>query len=187
LTSDIDTRKGWPAELLVLLEQHPRDTWRTRGTPMTEFWLHQHAHFRHEAADLKAGTDAYRNDRSTAAEFCNWTAPRLQGFIGHLQGHHQVEDFHYFPAFRAAEQRLASGFDVLANDHELVHEGIMQIVTTFNDLATAVREESPGGDDARRFAADRYIETSELLYKRLIRHLDDEEDLVIPVMLAHGH
>ncbi len=187
LTTDIDTRKGWTEELRGLLEAHPRTTWRTNGTPMTDFWLHQHDYFRRQAAELRAATDAYRSEHSTSAQLCTWLGPRLQAFIGHLQGHHQVEDYHYFPAFRAAEQQLASGFDVLARDHVLVHEGIMDIVASFNEFVASVRNDASSEADAHRFAADRYIATSELLYKRLARHLDDEEDLVIPVMLAHGH
>lgn len=187
ILKDIDTRKGWPDDLCGLLKEHPRSAWRTHGSPMTAFWLQQHDSFRRQCAALRAATDAYRAGESSPDEFCLWVTPRLQGFIGHLHGHHQVEDFHYFPAFRAAEQNLAEGFDILANDHELIHSGIDELVQTINEFIASVRNAPSTNEDSRRHIGDRYIASSELLYKRLLRHLDDEEDLVIPVMLARGH
>jgi Hemerythrin HHE cation binding domain len=184
MDSNIDTRSGWPTELRVLLEQHPRSVWRTRGSSLTEFWLHQHEHFRHQSAALQAGNDDFRAERIPPDEFCARIAPRLQAFLSHLHGHHQVEDFHYFPSFRAAEQRLARGFDVLASDHELIHTGLGEIVESINALIELVR--GGGEPDAQLRAGERFATVSERLYGRLQRHLDDEEDLVIPVMLAHG-
>jgi hypothetical protein len=186
ILNNLDTRTGWPEDLRVLLKEHPRSIWRARGSATTEFWLLQHDSFRRQCAALQAATDEFRTGARSASEFCLWVAPRLQGFIAHLHGHHQVEDFHYFPAFRAAEQRLAAGFDALAGDHALIHSGVESLLTAVNEFVAAVRHDAPSRD-SQRHAGDRYVTASELLYKRLLRHLDDEEDLVIPVMLAQGH
>lgn len=183
--NNLDTRTGWPEDLRVLLKEHPRAIWRTRGSATAEFWLHQHDSFRRQCAALQAATDEYRTGQLPADEFCLWTAPRLEGFVAHLHGHHQVEDFHYFPAFRAAEQRLSAGFDALAGDHALIHAGIESLFAAINEFVSAVRRDAPS-KDSQRHAGDRYVAASELLYRRLLRHLDDEEDLVIPVMLAQG-
>ena len=181
---DLDSRTGWPAELRVLLDKFPRDTWRSRPSPVAEFWLDKHDWFRHQSTALKSAGDDYREGRSEAMVFASWLAPRLQNFLAHLHGHHQIEDYHYFPAFRAAEARLAPGFDALAADHELLHEGISELVTTVNAFFEALRGEN--ADDAARHAADRYIACSETTFRRLLRHLGDEEDLIIPVMLDSG-
>ena len=181
---DIDSRTGWPDELRVLLEKYPRDSWRSRPSPVAQFWLDKHDWFRHQCSALKSAGDDYREGRSDPMTFVTWLAPRLQNFIAHLHGHHQVEDYHYFPAFRAAEQRLAPGFDALAADHELLHGGISDIVATVNAFIEAAR----AGDatDATRHAGDRYLASSEQMFRRLLRHLNDEEDLIIPVMLDRG-
>ena len=100
-----------------------------------------------------------------------------------LHGHHHVEDFHYFPTFRAADPRLNRGFDVLASDHELLHESGLTVIEALNGFISDIRGD--GGVDGQRRAADSYIEASQLLCRRVLRHLDDEEDLVIPLMLAH--
>ena len=181
---DIDSRTGWPDELRVLLDRCPRETWRSRPSPVAEFWLDKHDWFRHQCSALKSAGDDYREGRSEAMVFASWVGPRLQNFLGQLHGHHQVEDHHYFPAFRAAEQRLAVGFDALAADHELLHGGISDLVASVNAFFEALRGENPG--DAARHAADRYIACSETMFRRLLRHLSDEEDLIIPVMLDRG-
>lgn len=182
--TDIDQRTGWPDELCVLLERYPRNTWRATASPLAEFWIERHDHFRHQSSALGAAADAYREQRAAAPEFGAIVAPRLQAFIAQLHGHHHIEDFHYFPAFRAADPRLAAGFDVLANDHELLHRGIVEIIETANAFLATLSADAATNPDAQRRAADRYIRTAELLHKRLARHLDDEEDLIIPLMLA---
>jgi hemerythrin-like domain-containing protein len=183
LNTDIDTRTGWPEELRTLLARYPRENWRRIGNEMSEFWLDKHDYFRHQAAAMSEMATSFRNDRLEPAEFATWLAPRLQGFLGALHGHHQIEDFHYFPAFRAAEKSLAPGFDVLAHDHELIHHALSEIVDATNGFLRTLSEESANARDAQRRAAEKYIETSELTFRRLTRHLSDEEDLIIPIML----
>jgi hemerythrin-like domain-containing protein len=186
LITDIDTRTGWPDELKTLLERYPRDSWRAQGNDMTSFWLDKHDYFRNQANAMSEMATRFRNDQVPPMEFATWLAPRLQGFLGALHGHHQIEDFHYFPAFRAAEKSLASGFDVLGSDHELMHKAIADIVEKTNAFLKTLQDDSANARDAQRRAADEYIETSELTFRRLVRHLSDEEDLIIPIMLDRG-
>lgn len=184
---ELDNRTGLPEELYVLLHEHPRDTWLGARSSMADFWVQKHAHLLRQSAALIAANGEYRQARVTAVQFGSAVAPRLQGFLGELHGHHQIEDHHYFPAFRRAEPRLAPGFDMLGRDHEMVHSGIMEIVEAVNELITTIRDESSANVDAQKRAADRYIAASELMHRRLERHLADEEDLIIPVMLREGH
>jgi hemerythrin-like domain-containing protein len=184
---ELDKRSGLPEELHVLLKEHPRDSWQSSRSPMAEFWVQKHAYLKRQSDALMAANDQYREERVDAVQFGSAIAPRLQAFLGELHGHHQIEDFHYFPAFRRAEPRLNAGFDVLGRDHEQIHAGIMNIVETINAFITTIRDESTADRDAQRHAADKYIEASELMDRRLARHLADEEDLIIPVMLKEGH
>lgn len=186
LSFDLDERTGWPEELLVLLKQYPRDTWRAHSSPIARFWLDKHDGFRREAQALEAMTNEYRAERVESKAFAVQVAPRLQNMLGHLHGHHQIEDFHYFPHFKTAEPRLARGFETLAQDHGTLHAGIENVVQTFNDFASTLAEQGAADTDAQRRAGERYVEASLLLYRRLTRHLGDEEDLIIPVMLRSG-
>ena len=52
-----------------------------------------------------------------ASELAVISAPRLKGMLARLRDHHAIEDFEYFPAFRALEPTLVPGFDALASDH----------------------------------------------------------------------
>lgn len=164
-----------------MLRDHPRDSWNETRSGMAQFWIQKHNYLRRQSDALQGANDDYLANPSGAAQFGSWIAPRLQGFLSELHGHHQIEDFHYFPAFRTAEPRLAAGFDVLARDHELIHASIVSIVETVNAFIGTLDPES--GDDARRRAADRYVAASRLLHERLGRHLADEEDLIIPLMI----
>jgi iron-sulfur cluster repair protein YtfE (RIC family) len=186
LITDIDTRTGWPEELCALLNRFPRDRWRSNGNSMTEFWLDKHDYFRNQASAMSAMATEFRNDKVEAAQFAAWLAPRLQAFLASLHGHHQIEDYHYFPAFREAQSSLAPGFDVLASDHELMHRSIAEIVEKTNAFLTSLSDESANAKDVQKRAAEQYIETSELTFSRLVRHLSDEEDLIIPIMLDQG-
>jgi iron-sulfur cluster repair protein YtfE (RIC family) len=186
LITDIDTRTGWPEELTTLLERYPRDSWRRQGNEMTQFWLDKHDYFRNQATAMSEMAASFRNEKLEPHEFAAWITPRLQGFLGALHGHHQIEDFHYFPAFRSAEKSLAPGFDVLASDHELMHNAINEIVDKTNAFLRTLSEESPQARDAQKRAAEQYIEASDLAFRRLVRHLSDEEDLIIPIMLDRG-
>ena len=184
MDTDIDQRRGWPEELCVVLKDHPRDTWPDTRSGMARFWIQKHDYLRRQSDALQGANQDYLDNRTGAEQFGNWIAPRLQGFLAELHGHHQIEDFHYFPAFRSAEPRLATGFDVLAQDHELIHTGIVSVIETINAF---IRTLEPGSsDDSRRHAADSYVAASRLLHDRLGRHLADEEDLIIPLMIREN-
>jgi len=183
---DLDSRNGWPDELRVLLRQYPRATWTAHGSPLATFWLDKHDFFREQGRRLAAAAQAYREERCSPSDLIAASAPRLQMYLGSLHGHHQIEDYHYFPMFRAADRRLDAGFDALAHDHEGLHRNILDIVEAANELIVAGRDIANAQADRQRHAADRYSVTCEQLVRRLGRHLDDEEDLIIPVMLARG-
>jgi Hemerythrin HHE cation binding domain len=178
----LDMRTGWPADLRVLADQYPREVWPGHANlgEMARFWLQRHDGFRALGRALQAATGDFRSGLITPRDFQAWFAPRLQHFLGQLHEHHNVEDFHYFPVFRAAEARLARGFDVLENDHEVIHAAILATVDSANGLLQSLDK------DTQRFAADAYAEVSDRLLKQLLQHLGDEEDLIIPVILDQG-
>ena len=174
-------RTGLPVDLKVLRQSYPRECWQEHRNlgEMARFWLSRHQIFRDLGADLRTTTGELVAGRIEAREFANWFAPRLQYLLSHLNTHHQIEDHHYFPIFRAADDRLAPGFDLLENDHHVIHEAMDTIVQAANVLLRAL---DPGGDELRR-AAESYASANEPLIDLLIRHLDDEEDLIVPLIL----
>lgn len=181
---DLETRTGWPADLRFILERFPREAWadHVNLAGMARFWLEIHNGFRRAGEALRGATGEFREGLVTPERFRAWYAPRLQTFLGHLEGHHSIEDHQMFPIFNAAEPRLMKGFDVLELDHGTIHAAMERMAETAN-----VFMQAPAGDkDKMRYAGDAYATAADRLMWMLDRHLGDEEDLVIPLILDRG-
>ncbi len=180
----LTSRAGLPADLRFLAEKYPREDWAGHSNiaGMAGMWLQRHAMFRELGGMLSGKIADHREGRLDAPEFARWFAPRLQFFLQQLEGHHHVEDAHYFPVFAQAERRLKRGFDVLDGDHHMIHEALDRNAETANTFLRALLE----GGDRLRFAADDYADENAKLVAMLTRHLDDEEDLIIPLILDRG-
>ena len=177
-------RNGWPEDLRVLIARFPREQWEGHANlgEMARFWLSRHAMFRELAGMIETIEAQFRAGELSAAEFPRQLVPRLQFLLQQLGVHHQIEDLHYFPIFRAAEARLARGFDVLEGDHHAIHADMAATADTANALLRVLQ----GNGDSLRRCGDDYAAASGALLKGLIRHLDDEEDLIVPLILERG-
>lgn len=105
----------------------------------------------------------------------------LNGFLGSLDGHHRVETGHYFPAFRQAEPRMVAGLDLLDRDHDAIHEQLEALHGAGQAFDRAINSGAGGFAELGRL--------NEILGRAgpaLIRHLDDEEEIVIPLLALHG-
>ncbi|MDH7975380.1 hemerythrin domain-containing protein [Sphingomonas sp. AR_OL41] len=177
-------RTGLPAEIAYLRATWPAPTWRAHDNfgELAAFWLRVHAHLREQGEALQRIVSSFREHRADAESFQRLFVPRLNHFLQHLNGHHQIEDAAYFPKFRALDPRMIAGFDLLESDHAIIHDALTASIDTARALLAAL----PGDDDTRRHMTDRHAEAADRLHALLGRHLADEEDLVIPAMLEHG-
>lgn len=177
-------RDGLPDDLRFLLERYPRGEWEAHANlqGMASFWLQRHNMFRELGGLLTNAIAEYREGRTTPRDFAQFFAPRLNFFLSNLDGHHRIEDDVYFPTFARAESRLKRGFDILDADHHLIHEALKLNADTANMFLQALDADR----DRQRFAADAYGAANEQLIQMLARHLDDEEDLIIPLILDRG-
>lgn len=197
----LGVREGLPAELRLLIEQYPRDLWMDHANlgEMARFWLQRHDMFREIGGILRNCMNSYRLGEADAAAFQGQLIRPLQFFLSELNTHHQVEDYHYFPHFRAADARLGPGFQILDADHHVIHEGIERTVEAANAMLKAFASQqasssllSASGDpiqkssDSVRKAVDDYADVSERLIAQAVAHLIDEEDLIIPLILERG-
>jgi iron-sulfur cluster repair protein YtfE (RIC family) len=181
----LDTRPGLPEDLRFLLARYPRDDWQGHGNlgEMARFWLARHDMFRELAGTLGSTTTEFREGRIAPEVFARWFTPRLSFFLSQLNAHHHIEDEHYFPIFRAAEAKLGRGFTLLDADHEAIHHAIEATAERANAVLGALE---PSMTDQLRRAADHYADASGKLVHGLLRHLQDEEDLIIPLILDRG-
>lgn len=170
-------------EIAHLRALHPRATWRghIHLGPLARFWLQRHAAFRTLAAALAQGADGLREGHVDSGGFLPWFAPRCETFLRELHGHHTVEDLHLFPLLRAADRRLDRGFDILDADHHEIDRLLHDLAQAHAGLCEAF---AGRGEPASAGAL-----LSERLQRTLVglgRHLDDEEDLVIPLILERS-
>jgi len=179
----LETRDGLPDALRVLLEQYPRDLWSAHRNfdGLTRFWLERHLMFRRALGQLQDETRAFV-DRKVAPQGHGGRTARLANFlIDQLHGHHQIEDHHYFPQLSAAEARLERGFRILDADHHALGDHLHGLAEDTNALLRAVGEGQQAHDAAGVLEA-----RLERFAHFLDRHLTDEEDLVVPVILHHA-
>lgn len=174
-------RSGWPEDLRVLVARYPREQWNAHPNlgEMARFWLSRHGMFRELSGAIERIAALFRAGKLPPEEFARQFVPRLQFMLDQLNVHHQIEDLHYFPLFRAADERLARGFDVLEGDHHHIHADMARTA----EAATALLRSLQGGGDTMRRCSDNYADASGVLLRGLIRHLDDEEDLIVPLIL----
>ncbi len=179
----LDTRTGLPEALRVLLADYPRDGWAAHPQfeGLVAFWLSRHQMFRDLMQALASDAEAAMDRRIGGRDHAMRLSRLGGGLIQNLHGHHQIEDHHYFPVLRQQDTRIARGFDLLDADHHAL-DGL---IAGFADAANgAIR----AADDAAALT-DRAADLRRCLvdFRRMLgRHLDDEEDLIVPVILKSG-
>jgi iron-sulfur cluster repair protein YtfE (RIC family) len=177
------SRKGLPSEFLYLREAFPRERWSMGGLhPTARRWLHMHGGFRAHQAEMGAMVEAWRADQIDLPTLHQTLIPALQQFLQHLDGHHRIESGHYFPALQQLEPRIAAGIDLLDRDHDAIHAHIEAMVGTGRALHQAV---ASGAADAGG-RVERLAEVLDRAGPQLARHLDDEEEIVIPLIALRG-
>ncbi len=185
MSSEGEPSDGWHAELERLLERHPRATGPATRSSAAGFWLEVHEHLRRDAAGLAAASNDYRG---SPAQLAAVSAPRLRGLVAAMQGHHQVEDFHYFPALRRQAPTLVAGFDRLERGHATLQRKIDAALAALVELSAAVRRSAePSAPATVELAAQRYVEAAAALCHELEGHLNDEEALVVPLLIEGGN
>jgi len=177
-------RAGLPDDLRFLLGDYPRRIWGEHPNfgPQTKFYLDRHAMFREAMEVMRRLTQEGLDEAHPRESYGRDFARIAQFFLRELSTHHQVEDHHYFPMLVRAEPRLTRGFWILDRDHHAIHDALDRFAQRANDGLRALGAASgdaktPLGSLERELAS---------LEKLLHRHLWDEEELVIPVMLDKG-
>ncbi|MGH1354462.1 MAG: hemerythrin domain-containing protein [Thalassovita sp.] len=181
MSNQLELRDGLPEHLQVLRELYPRDMWTGHAhfNGLTAFWLERHGMFRQVMTRLVGDTQAMLEARAPryGAEM-----PRLTGFLlDQLHGHHGIEDDHYFPMFRGLDARLQDGFDLLDADHHALHDHMERLATHSNAVLRGFQAGEVVRDEVGSLLA-----VQEGFQRFLTRHLEDEEDLIVPIILEYG-
>lgn len=182
-------RTGLPEELLYLVEKHPRATWEGQpGLAGTgDIWLANHDYFRITTMRIAEGLTKLREEAETTYDSSPSFRRHAVSLLGSLDGHHRVEDNHYFPIFQKAEPRLLRGFEIMDADHHKIHTAIDEFAVTAQDFLNRIGHEERSMISDARSAADEMADVVDRLGRILRQHLADEEDLVIPLIIERAH
>jgi iron-sulfur cluster repair protein YtfE (RIC family) len=173
-------RTGLPTEFRYLLAELPRDRWGTLDETAA-FWMQMHASFRGHQAHMEGLIGQWRANGDLTALHRS-LIPALQSFLQHLDGHHRIESGQYFPMMRTIEPKIGAGIDLLDRDHDAIHETLEALFRGGLVFHQAMAARAPD-------AAERAHRLSDLIganARPLLRHLEDEEDIIIPLIQLRG-
>lgn len=180
---DLHERSGLPDALKVLLTEYPREGWESSDNfgGLIQFWLERHMMFRKIMMALLAESERGLENNSDAKAVVSRISRYGSMLVGELHGHHNIEDMHYFPQLRVLDKRIEHGFDLLDADHHALDGMIETFTTSANDVIKAAMEGAPLERQLDGFRTNIIG-----FQKDLDRHLVDEEDLIVPVLLKHA-
>ncbi|MCR8550706.1 hemerythrin domain-containing protein [Salipiger sp. P9] len=180
---DITQREGLPNDLQTLLRDLPRDGWEAHPNfaRATRNWMGAHQKFRALGTALQGDAEDFLDTRIPEERYAERLAHGGHALVQHLHGHHAWEDHRFFPELEAVDPRFARGLEMLESDHVAL-DGLLDTLTRQGNRVVQLATLAPAqmGEEARPLR-----DTLERLNRFLLRHLTDEEDLVVPILLHH--
>ncbi len=183
-TNELPKRKGLPDHLKILLDEYPRDAWSSHQnfSELTKFWLNRHVMFRKALETLHNEGNHFLEGERDPQRYATLISKVGGFFINELHNHHHMEDHHYFPLLIQQDERLTDGFALLDNDHTQLSELLERMAHSGSDLIGKIRSKS----EASMYAADNLQKILTKFDGFMNRHLTDEEELIVPIILEYN-
>lgn len=177
----LETRTGLPDALRVLVEQYPRDIWQAHENfeGLVRFWMERHLMFRRLVTMMRDDVEQRAARTLDPKQHIQRLARFGNMFVSELHMHHNIEDHQYFPVLQKMETSLAHGFEILDHDHHALDAHLEAFTQDANLLLKDVTHSHTQAIDVFHLRLER-------MEGFLDRHLTDEEELVVPVILKHG-
>ena len=175
-------RGGLSDSIRETLLESDREQWmgHPRFHGKAAFWMTIHRDLLQGAAHLRQGMeqlldipDTELADTLRASRLRNF-ARRLIDFAHH---HHEIEDHGYFPQFVLLYPSLDRALALLDGDHRVLNEALDETDTALGNLGTG---------EINRDVIAKIHDGCSMLDQILNRHIRDEEDIIIPILLKHG-
>lgn len=179
---DIRT-EDMPVEMRSLLAEYPREAWESHPgfSEKTHHWLGAHEMFRRLARLVRADTEALIDGEMDNSDYAGRLSFYGNRLIGNLHGHHHWEDMEYFPELSAADPRFDAGLEILEKDHEALNHVLERFAEFGNRTIKLVQlDEGKVRDEAGKLH-----KAAGAIEAFLARHLSDEEELAVPIILHH--
>ena len=179
----LEHRDGLPDALRVLVAEYPRAGWQDDPgfDGLIRFWLDRHIMFRRLLDEMRSGTEGLIDRQTDPRRYLAMVSRYGGMFVNGLHEHHTIEDTYYFPKLAQRDGRISKGFDILDSDHHAIDGHLNGFVTAANDVIAKADDRDQLQDAAGAFQAQ-----LTKLERLLNRHLTDEEDLIVPVILKYG-
>lgn len=172
-----------PAEMGELLAIYPRDTWQAHPgfREKTRHWLGAHQMFRGLAAQVRKDAEGFLDNAVDSGEYAERLSSLGGALVANLHGHHRWEDASYFPELSAADPRFERGLEVLEKDHADLDQVLDDFVGAANRAIKLIDlDVIQARDEVGAFHG-----CAECIETFLKRHLADEEELAVPIILHH--
>ena len=175
--------QGLPDEMRLLLDAYPRDSWAAHPgfREKTRQWLGAHRMFRQMAERIRRDAEGYLDSQLAPEDYAGRLSRVGGSLVGSLHGHHGWEDHSYFPELSAADPRFNAGLDVLEQDHADLDRVLDKFTRTANRAIKLIQlDEAQARDEIGQLHG-----LAETIEAFLARHLTDEEELAVPIILHH--
>ncbi len=184
VTTPVTVRpQGLPDEMRLLLEAYPRDSWAAHPgfREKTRQWLGAHRMFRQMVERIRRDAEKYLDAQLAPQDYAGRLSHIGGALVGNLHGHHGWEDRSYFPELSGADPRFDAGLDVLEQDHADLDQVLDEFTRTANRAIKLIQlDEAQARDEIGRLHG-----VAETIEAFLARHLTDEEELAVPIILHH--
>lgn len=182
-TYDIHARQGLPQEMQLLLRDYPREDWpgHPNFATATQNWMRAHQMFRQLGDIIVKDTEKLLEKEMETKRYASRLSHYGNQLVNNLHGHHHWEDHSFFPELEAADPRFLRGLEMLETDHTEMDA----LLNTFTDAANRYLQLERLSPKETREELPAMLKAGESIKRFLGRHLADEEDLVVPIILHH--
>ena len=172
-----------PEAMRVLLHDYPRDSWdqNPHFKRATKQWLEAHQMFRRLGKLVRTETERYLDRSRDPEDYAGRLSYYGNALVGNLHGHHGWEDHNYFPELSAADPRFDAGLEILEKDHQELDI----VLDRFTRVANRTLKLIQLDEKASVNEAGELHNEAETIEAFLRRHLSDEEELAVPIILHH--
>jgi iron-sulfur cluster repair protein YtfE (RIC family) len=183
MTQTLQLREGLPEDMQILLLDYPREAWpdHPHFARSIQNWMGAHSMFRKLSNLTRTTTEAYLEKTCSPDQFSDRLGYYGDLLVRNLHGHHSWEDRSFFPELSRADRRFDAGLETLENDHALLGVTLDNLTRSANRAIKLIQLDEKQAREETAKVHQHTLDIEALLQ----RHLNDEEDLVVPIILHH--